>query len=212
MPSAFTRWFQQAGAPNPETFTPTKALYAAWVAWAERVGERGGGSVLWSASCMRAAGVEHHRTATTKGWHYRLADLGEVKASIKAATVARRNAHEAGDVDAKVAAIREEMVAKRRAGELLVADPGSPLQLVKATREHCIQLARLTDGAFAAKVEAVARRAVAALGAPHRGTTSPTIRMAITPWFRDSDGALTRTVMAVVEDTADADGRPQLET
>ena len=105
-------------------------------------------------------------------------------------------------------------MAKRRAGVLLDADPRSPLalKLNKATREHCVEPARLSDEQFAAKVEAVVRRAVAALRAPRPGALSPTIRMAITPWFRDSDGALTRTLTAVVEDTAEANGRPQLET
>jgi hypothetical protein len=213
MPSAtsFTRWFLRAGAPDSKVWTPTKTLHSAFQAWADRVGERGGS--VWSfAARMRTAGVEHHRTRATKGWHYRLVDVDDIKASITAATLARRNAHEVGDVDGKVAAIREEMAAKRRAGAVLDADGSSPLalKLAKATREHCAELARLTDEEFAAKVEAVARRAVAALGAPRPGMTSPTIRMAITPWFVDDDGALTRTVMAVVEDTAEVNGS-QLE-
>jgi hypothetical protein len=163
---------------------------------------------------MRAAGVEHHRTATTKGWHYRLADVDGIKASIRTATRARMAAHEVGDVDGKVAAIREELAAKRRAGELLVADPGSPLaaKLNRVTRGQSIQLARLTAAEFAAKAESVARRAVAALrAAPRPGAMSPAIRMILTPWSCAADGVLSRSLMAVDDETAEANGRPHLE-
>jgi hypothetical protein len=212
--ASFTQWFQRAGAPDPKTWTPTRTLYASWRAWAERTGEHSG-SVALLAKRMRAAGVEHHRTNSVKGWCFRLVDVAAIKQNIRTAALARRNAHEAGDASAKVAAIRAELAAKRAAGAMLDADPLSPLalNLAKATREHCIQLARLTDAEFAAKVESVARRAVAALrAAPRPGAMAPAIRMAITPWFVDDDGALTRTLMAVDDETAGANGRPQLET
>lgn len=84
------------------------------------------------------------------------------------------------------------------------------LKLGRATARHCISLAHLADAKFDAKVKIIASRAVVELGAPHHGTTCPTIRMKITPWFLDDDGVPTRTVTAVVDETAKPNGS-QLE-
>jgi hypothetical protein len=200
MPSAtvFKRWLLQAGAPDAKAWTQSMVLYGAWITFAERAGERRG-SLAWFASQMRAAGVALHRTKKAKGWRFALMDIEE---SIRAANLARQRAYKAGDAGALAVAVRQQMSARRRAGVLLDADPSSNLTLkfAKGASQNCRALARLSDDQFSARAEVVARRAVAALRAPRPGGTCPQIKMTITPWVHDSDGALTRTLTAVDDD------------
>jgi hypothetical protein len=121
----------------------------------------------------------------------------EIKRIIRATTRARRLAHEVGDAGAKAAAISAQYAAKRRAGAMIEADPSLAAKFGKSTAAHCLELARLSDKAFAARVEAVARRAVAQPSAPRTGEPCPRIRMNISPWIRTSDGAITRTLTCV---------------
>lgn len=210
MPSApsFQRWFKAAGAGDPKSWTPTKTLYAAWRTWVKGVGEAPG-SVGWFASQMRGAGVAKHRSNAAKGWHFMIPDVDEIRTAIRTATHARRTAHELGDAGAKAAAIRQQLMAKRRAGAILLADQGSPLaaKLSNAVAQDCVALARLSDEQFARKAETIVRRAVAEPSAPQTGGACPRIKMAITPWIRTSDGALTRTLTCIEEDGA-VEGRP----
>ena len=163
---------------------------------------------------MRAAASCHVARKRQRAGILGSQDIDEIKENITAANLARKIAHDVGDASAKAAAIRQQLMATRRAVALLDADPSSPLtlkQLGTATSLDCVALARLSDEQFAARIVAVASRAVAALRAPRPAGTCPQIKMAITPWFRDGDGVLTRTSTAVDDETAKANGGPQLE-
>jgi hypothetical protein len=132
--------------------------------------------------------------------------IADIKAAIARATRERQEAHAVGDASALAAAIRRQLTAKRRAGALLNAD--TAFKLGKLT-EQCRILARLSAGQFDARVEGVARRAVAALAMPHRSGSSPNIRMELSEWFEDELGFPTRVITAI--DAADVNARPQLE-
>ena len=112
---------------------------------------------------------------------------------------------------AKGCGVRSQLLAKRRAGAMLDADPSLTLKLGRAMSRDFVELARPGDTQFADKIEAVAIRAIAALRAPRPSGTCPQIKMTITPWVRDSDGALTRTLTAVDDEAAKANGAPQLD-
>ena len=136
----------------------------------------------------------------------------KIKQSIIAANRARSKAYQAGDASALAAAICGQLMAKRRAGALLNADPALVSNIGKSTVEHWRALARLSADQFASRIELTTRRAIAALNDPPRaGGTCPQVRMIITPWICDSDGTLTRTLAAVDDEPAGVHGRPQLE-
>jgi len=143
-----------------------------------------------------------------------LPTVAQIKSAITAANRARRDAQDARDAGALAGAIQQQLTAKRRAGAaLLEADVDSPLaaKLGEKTAQVCRALARLSDSEFRAKVEAVARRA-AALVTPHGGGAGRQTRMALSPWIRTSDVALTRTLTAVDDEGAevDADQKPSM--
>jgi hypothetical protein len=192
--ATFRHWRLTAGISAPNTWTPTTALYASWEAFA------GGppGSMGWFAAQMRAAGIQTFRTNQAKGFRFRLADVDEIKNEIKngitAATAARERARRDSDAEALAAAVRAQKDAQQRAGALLETHQAAPddFGISEFVARRWCSLVQLDAKQFDAKVADSAGRAIAAM--QNGGETSPNLRTIISPWVRDADGNLSRTI------------------
>jgi hypothetical protein len=134
---------------------------------------------------------------------YRLTDVGEIGNLINQATEARAHARRARDAEALAAAVRAQLQARRRAGAVLETGVAVPSLYIgdDAAAAYCVALARMTDKRFEKRVQKAVGEAVRAMTRSRPWEPASPIRMIISPWVRDADGCLSRTLTAEGEKT-----------